>query len=131
MTDRPRPRDDQSDEGITPDQAPELHNAEQEDEGDQAHTVAIEALNAEARRGSPLDSTKGPGQSGLLDDSTQDLIDHMRDMEQSGRIDMSAYSGEPNHDDNDDTFGDASKLDDLPSDGADEGNSQNGSAAGR
>ena len=45
------------------------------------------------------------GDSGLMDDSTQDLVDHMRDMERSGRIDMSAFAGEPNMDDEDDTYG--------------------------
>jgi hypothetical protein len=43
----------------------------------------------------------------------------MRDMEQSGRIDMGAYSGEPNFDDNEDKYGEESKVDkDLPSDGS-------------
>jgi len=39
-------------------------------------------------------------------------------MEQSGRIDMGAYLGEPNMDDNEDKYGEESKLDDLPSDGS-------------
>ena len=38
-------------------------------------------------------------------------------MEQSGRIDMGAFRGEPNMDDNEDMYGDENKLDDLPSDG--------------
>ena len=42
----------------------------------------------------------------------------MRDMEQSGRIDMGAYRGEPNMDDNEDKYGPDSKEDDLPSDGS-------------
>ena len=45
------------------------------------------------------------------------LIDKMRDMEQSGRIDMGAFSGEPNMDDNEDKYGEDNKLDDLRSDG--------------
>ena len=87
-----------------PDEAPELHNAEQDDELDQAQTVAEEALAGGAREASPLDSVK-PDDVDLDDDSTQDLIDKMRDMEQSGRIDMGAFAGEPNHDDEDDTYG--------------------------
>ena len=87
-----------------PDEAPELHNAEQDDELDQAQTVAEEALAGGAREASPLDSVK-PDDDDLDDDSTQDLIDKMRDMEQSGRIDMGAFAGEPNHDDEDDTYG--------------------------
>ena len=117
MTDQPR----QSGERTSADEAPELHNAEQDDELEQAQTLADEALRGEARRASPLDSIK-PDDDDLSDDSTQDLIDHMRDMEASGRIDMSAFAGEPNHDDNEDKYGDEAKLDDLPADGSDEGN---------
>ena len=40
-----------------------------------------------------------------MDDSTQDSVDHMRDMESSGRIDMSAYRGEPNMDDDAGKYG--------------------------
>ena len=112
MTDRDR---------IRADQAPELHNAEQDDEQWQTHTVAEDALRGEAREYSPLDSIK-PDDGGLMDDSTQDLIDHMRDMEQSGRIDMGAFAGEPNHDDNEDWFDEENKLDDRPGDGAKIGN---------
>ena len=52
-----------------------------------------------------------------MGDSTQDTIDHMRDMESSGRIDMSAYRGEPNHDDNVDKYGKSAKPDGLRGDG--------------
>ena len=102
MTDRPRQ---------SADDAPELHNAEQDDELDQAQTIADEALAGAARESSPLDSVKPDDANGLggelMDDSTQDLIDKMRDMEQSGRIDMGAFRGEPNHDDEDEAYGDA------------------------
>jgi hypothetical protein len=101
MTDRPRHRDDAS----SADEAPELHNAEQDDEGAQAHTLADEALAGGARDASPLDSIKVGNDDDLMDDSTQDLVDKMRDMEQSGRIDMGAFRGEPNHDDEDETYG--------------------------
>jgi hypothetical protein len=103
------------------DNDPEFENGEQDDEPEQTQTIAEEALRGGARDYSPLDSEKVPGGE-IDDDSTQDLIDHMRDMEASGRIDMSAFAGEPNHDDNEDKYGDEAKLDDLPSDGSDEGN---------
>jgi len=119
MTDDPRqgarPEDDAENFG-----KPELHNAEQDDEGEQTQTVAVDALEGEARQGSPLDSIKSDNSSGVMDDSTQDLVDHMRDMEQSGRIDMSAYRGEPNMDDNEDKYAPENKIDDLPSDGSGE-----------
>ncbi|MEO6153857.1 MAG: hypothetical protein ABIT09_00620 [Croceibacterium sp.] len=91
----------------TADEAPELdpilENAEQDDEGGQSQTLAEEALRGGGRHGSPLDSEKvGTDPDG---DSTQDLIDHMRDMEQSGRIDMGAFAGEPNMDDEEDRYG--------------------------
>ena len=101
MTDRPR----QSDERTSAGQAPELHNAEQDDELSQAQTIADEALAGGARESSPLDSIKPDYDDELMDDSTQDLVDKMRDMEQSGRIDMGAFRGEPNHDDEDESYG--------------------------
>lgn len=77
---------------------PEGSGIEQHDEPSQAHSVADEALRGGTLRRSPLESTRKP--SSIDDDSTQDLVDHMRDMESSGRIDMGAFEGEPNHDDN-------------------------------
>ncbi len=108
MTNTPR----QSGERTSADQAPELRNDEQDDELEQAQTVADEALAGAARRASPLDSINPEDDGELMDDSTQDLIDKMRDMEQSGRIDMGAFRGEPNHDDEDETYGEAIDLDD-------------------
>jgi hypothetical protein len=99
------------------DLAPELHNDEQDDHRDQAQEVAEDARIKDGDH-SPLDSVKV--NSGIGDNSEQDLIDRMRDMEQSGRIDMDAYAGEPNMDDNEDKFGPGSKLDDLPADGSGE-----------
>jgi hypothetical protein len=113
MTDKPR----QSGERTSAEQAPELHNAEQDDEFEQAQSVAGEARYKDAEA-SPLDSAKNDEPSEVMDDSSQDLIDKMRDMEQSGRIDMGAYRGEPNMDDNEDKYGEENREDDLPSDGA-------------
>ena len=96
---------------ISADEAPELHNDEQDDELAQAHTVADEALAGGARDASPLDSVKPDDDGEIMDDSSQDLIDKMRDMEQSGRIDMDAYRGEPNMDDEDETYGDGHDAD--------------------
>lgn len=86
--------------------APELDNSEQEDEREQSQTIAEEALHGEGRAPSPLDSTKVHG--GIDgSDAEPDLIDRMRDMEQSGRIDMGAFEGEPNDDDDDGKYGDS------------------------
>ena len=98
--------------------APEVHNSEQDDELEQAQTLADEALGRRpSDRGAPTESEKVNGYN-LEEDSTQDLVDHMRDMEASGRIDMRAYAGEDNMDDNEDKYGEENRLDDLPSDGS-------------
>ena len=113
--DDPRKNQEQS----QADFAPETHNEEQDDDLAQAQEVAEDALN-KAGDWSPLDSVKVHG--GIDDeDAEQDLIDRMRDMEQSGRIDMGAYAGEPNMDDNEDKYGEDNKIDDLAGDGVDEG----------
>jgi hypothetical protein len=80
-----------------PNLAPETHNSEQDDEQSQAQTVAEQA-NA-LRKGDPISSVKHDTTE------TPDLVDHMRDMEASGKIDMGAYRGEPNMDDEDETYG--------------------------
>lgn len=99
--------------------APEAHNSEQDDEPSQAHTLAEEALSGRVfDHGDPLESVKPKGSDYDDEDSTQDLVDHMRDMEASGRIDMGAYLGEDNMDDNEDKYGEENRLDDLPSDGS-------------
>lgn len=108
MTDQPKRKDQEAD------LAPENRNAEQEDESSQAQTVAEEALGRQS--GSPTESEAADG--GIEWAHEQDLVEHMRDMESSGRIDMGAYEGEPNHDDNSDKYGKRAKLDDLPGDGS-------------
>ena len=114
VTDHPR----RSGERPAAEQAPELHNAEQEDELEQSQTVAEEALRGGGREGSPLDSLRNDEPGEVMDESSQDLIDKMRDMEQSGRIDMGAYRGEPNMDDDEDKYGEDIREDDLRSDGS-------------
>lgn len=99
MTDRPKDA-----EHFSAEEAPELHNAEQDDEQAQAQTVATDA-GGQDDAPSPLDSVKPKGDGTVMDDSTQDLIDKMRDMEASGRIDMGAFRGEPDMDDEDETYG--------------------------
>lgn len=85
---------------------PEVHNNEQDARGEQAQDVAADARSEGRHTPSPLDSTK-PEPSGLdlAPASKGDLIDEMRRMEGEGRIDMSAFAGEPNHDDEAETYG--------------------------
>ena len=82
---------------------PETVNSEQEDDETQAQTVADDALDrATAPFG--LDETEKVS-SGDDSDDVPDLVDHMRQMTSSGVIDMSAFRGERNDDDEDGRFG--------------------------
>lgn len=92
-----------------PNAAPETLNREQEDEEAQAQTVADEALDRATSAFGLEDSEKA--KTGDDTDDAQDLVDHMNQMERSGRIDMSAYRGERNDDDEDETYGEAADED--------------------
>ncbi|MBD2843432.1 hypothetical protein [Erythrobacter rubeus] len=82
------------------DLAPEMHNDEQDDHRSQAQEVASQAQGqtqtARATESLKVASDAVDGVAG----SETDMIDQMRDMEDSGRIDNGAFAGEPNHDDN-------------------------------
>lgn len=85
---------------------PEDDNREQDPRGEQAQDVAEDARRADSRTASPLESTKPDADEyDPAPASGPDLIDEMRRMEGEGRIDMSAFAGEPNHDDEPDTYG--------------------------
>ena len=96
------------------DLAPETVNDEQEDASSQAQTVAQEAMDGSHSGLGLADTEKARG--GISDEGdVQDLVDHMRQMESSGHIDMSAFRGEDNMDDVEDFYGEDAKLDkDLP-----------------
>ncbi len=99
----PSPASDARDPG-----APEAVNREQRDDEAQAQSVA-----EDARSGRRLeDSDKAPSR-GERDDA-QDLVDHMRQMERSGRIDMDAYRGERSDDDEEGELGLGGIDDDEP-----------------
>lgn len=107
MTPEPRPAES--------DGAPEAHNKSQDDAGEQAQTLADEALG----RGSDFgagDSEK-PAYTGFSDtddDSTPDLVDTMNQMVTSGHIDMGAFRGERNDDDEEEGLGAQGIDDDRP-----------------
>ncbi len=90
-----------------PDLAPEAHNTEQDDEDTQAQSVADEALGR-ATSSFGLDDTEKVSSADDSDDA-QDLVDKMRQMESSGHIDMGAFRGERNDDDEDGTFGEGAE----------------------
>ena len=90
-------------------EAPEAFNAEQDDEPAQAQSVADEALGRAASSFGLSDTEKVGGE--FDDDGTQDLVDHMLQMETSGIIDMSAFRGERNDDDEAGIYGEAAEED--------------------
>jgi len=81
--------------------APEMHNDEQDDHRQQAQEVArqAQAEDKDAPGGTESRKAPSPGVDNVAGNE-RDMIDEMRDMEDKGRIDNSAYAGEPNHDDN-------------------------------
>ena len=94
--------------------APENENSEQVAAYEQAQTVADQAQD---RTTSILGTNSDHAPSGLTAPDAQDLVDHMNQMDRGNTVDMSAYRGEPNHDDNVDKLGAPSKLDGLRGDG--------------
>ena len=90
--------------------APENHNDEQDAHQSQAQHVAAQAKEHALNAGAPTESLKVEGTSvDNVAGNESDIIDEMREMEDSGRIDNGAYAGEPNHDDNTSKFEDQSK----------------------
>ena len=95
---------------------PESVNQSQEDEDAQSQTLAATAGGQDTAEFTLEDSEKTPANG--AEDDVQDLVDHMRDMVRSGRIDMDAYRGERNDDDEPETLGEAAREpDDVDSRG--------------
>lgn len=113
MTERPNRFD--GEERQTEDLAPENQNVEQNEEDSQAQTLADEARGRAPQDEELEDSEKTEG--GIDDIDAPDLVDRMKQMRSSGQIDMDAFRGEDNLDDNEDELGEAAKPDDLRSDG--------------
>ena len=88
--------------------APEAVNREQDDEEAQAQSVADAA-----RTETPLADSYKP-KTGDETDDVQDVVDHMHQMERSGRIDMDAYRGERSDDDEPGQLGPSGDDDEGP-----------------
>ncbi len=82
---------------------PDRQNAEQDESGTQAQDVAQEALehpnSTREEEGTEHGGHADPTQ--IIPDDTQDLVDRMTGMNRSGHIDMDAFAGEENMDDED------------------------------
>lgn len=80
--------------------APETRNSEQDERGEQAQDVAKDAMMEESATAGATESRKTPSPGvDNIGGNESDLIDEMRQMEDSGTIDNSAFAGEPVHDD--------------------------------
>ena len=82
---------------------PDSDNSEQNEQGTQAQDVASDALANPYRGDDPLESEHGgrDDPARVMPIDAPDLVDRMKDMDRSGRIDMGAYEGEDNMDDED------------------------------
>jgi len=81
--------------------APETHNDEQDDHRSQAQEVSEQAQNDAHGKPGGTESRKAPSPGvDNVAGNESDLVDEMKAMEDTGKIDNSAFSGEPNHDDN-------------------------------
>ena len=87
------------------DLAPETHNDEQDEHRSQAQEVAEQARVEDHRSVGATESREVEDSPADLVGAGADMIAQMRDMEESGKIDMDAYAGEANHDDNVDKYG--------------------------
>lgn len=90
------------------DLAPEMHNDEQDEHRSQAQEIAMQARDHRNAVASATESIKLAVPASVLAGQGQDMIDQMREMEDTGQIDMDAFAGEPNHDDNTTKYGDTS-----------------------
>lgn len=101
----------QRDEPIEPNAgfAPETVNLSEEDEDAQSQSVAADAALLEESPFGLEDSVKVS--SGSPEDDVEDLVDHMRSMVRSGRINMDAFRGERNDDDEEGALGPAGEED--------------------
>ncbi|MEO5598906.1 MAG: hypothetical protein ABIQ66_09830 [Novosphingobium sp.] len=82
---------------------PDAQNSEQSEDGTQAQDVASDARLAalDVSEESEHGGRANPAQ--IIPDDTPDLVDKLHEMARSGRIDMDAYEGEENMDDEDGT----------------------------
>ncbi|MBH1992507.1 MAG: hypothetical protein I8H86_06435 [Sphingomonadaceae bacterium] len=87
------------------------HDIDSEENSEQADADAQAQSVAEAARTRSTDLSEDSVRGGranpaqIIPDDTPDLVERMNAMERSGRIDMDAYAGEPQMDDEEDSFG--------------------------
>src|SRR5689334_22234814 len=80
---------------------PDRDNAEQNEEGKQAQDVADEALNGEPQEVADSESGSPASIADVVPRDVPDTVENIENMLHSGRIDMGAFEGEENMDDED------------------------------
>lgn len=94
---------DDADKNRFPD--PDEENSEQAERGSQAQDVADDARVRSTDPAEESEHGGRPNPAQILPDDTPDLVDKMKEMDRSGRIDTDAFAGEPQMDDEEDSLG--------------------------
>ena len=84
---------------------PTEENSEQQDSGAQAQDVADDARVRSTDLAEDSERGGKPNPAQIIPDDTPDLVERMEEMNRSGRIDMDAFAGEPQMDDEEDSLG--------------------------
>lgn len=101
-----RPADAAGENAAERDLAPEIHNDEQDDEPTQAQSLADEAIGrATTVFGNNSETERTGDDPDEIGGATPDIVDHMKQMVTSGRIDMGAFRGERSDDDEEGMYG--------------------------
>ena len=123
MSDTPTPPDEMDDGEDRADTTlpPEAHNQSQDDEGEQAQSLADEVLGrrqgydeADLEESERVPGGHSPTLGDAESGSAPDLVDTMKEMVRGGRIDMGAFRGERNDDDEESGLGAGGLEDDWP-----------------
>jgi hypothetical protein len=80
---------------------PDAQNSEQAEKGTQAQDVAEDAQRAPTDLSEESEHGGRTNPAQIIPDDVPDLVDKMKEMDRSGRIDMDAFAGEDNMDDED------------------------------
>ena len=78
---------------------PDAQNAEQAEAGSQAQDVAADARVAALDCAEDSEHGGKPNPAQIIPDDAPDLVDKMNEMNRSGQIDMDAFEGEEDMDD--------------------------------
>ncbi|RQW42851.1 hypothetical protein [Novosphingobium sp. LASN5T] len=81
------------------------HQDQHTDQDEQSHPIVVHNHAGEAEVTGAGRARVRPRNAPLVAEDTPDTVDRMNEMLRSGRLDYTAYEGEPAHDDEEDRFG--------------------------